>query len=764
MIGDSGTRDDSARAVRNAYYNLTGSVYTDVWLMLGDNAYGTGGPPPLMDGADDTYQLAVFQNMYETLLQQTVLWPTRGNHELIYTDTADYYDIFSMPVNGEAGGTPSGTQAYYSFDFGNIHFICLESESYSSNNTMYTWLQADLDNTTQDWIIAYWHHPPYSKGGHNSDAEYNLIQMRERALPILETAGVDLVLSGHSHSIERSFLINGHYGYSGSFNTTMTMDGGNGQIGGNGAYHKSTDGKGAVYVVAGSSGKANGGSRQLNEPWDFFNHPVMLYEQMELGSVVIDISEDTLSYRFLRKDGSTPDFFILIKPITPLDSVAPLSPANLQIASATDHTISLIWDAPNPASDGDGASSYEVFRSPLVDPVYQGTVLAFTDSGLLANTTYQYQVYALDDAKNKSLSPASGTFSTKPDTISPQILSASALSESLVEIKFNEPLQASSVTQVSHYQLNPQELIQQVSLQADQISVILTLSTPLEEKLSYNLTVSNIEDLSGNMMTLDSLTLIYEGKIVITGLSPVDYQIDTFSTAGDKHYIDRTYFLTQLPPAVAGVQLILTKNNDKGITSENHLSFSINLAAEIWIGYDNSISSLPNWLTQGWENTSLNVLADHSPAASPTYNLYKKSFNAGQIVLGGNAAQGAGSEASTANHYIVFIKRGSGIVPLTRHEFSLKTELLQTSPNPFRTSLKIVLPEISNNTNVSIQIMDIRGHLVNQFLGNGHLLKKNYFTWNGLNERNQPLAAGLYFVVLKEGKIIKKIKPALMLK
>jgi hypothetical protein len=49
---------------------------------------------------------------------------------------------------------------------------------------MMTWLQNDLSQTTQDWIIAYWHHPPYSKGSHDSDTENQLIEMRQNANPI----------------------------------------------------------------------------------------------------------------------------------------------------------------------------------------------------------------------------------------------------------------------------------------------------------------------------------------------------------------------------------------------------------------------------------------------------------------------------------------------------------------------------------------------------------------------------------------------------
>ena len=41
----------------------------------------------------------------------------------------------------------------------------------------------------QKWVIAFWHHPPYSKGSHNSDTETELVQMRQNALPILESYG-----------------------------------------------------------------------------------------------------------------------------------------------------------------------------------------------------------------------------------------------------------------------------------------------------------------------------------------------------------------------------------------------------------------------------------------------------------------------------------------------------------------------------------------------------------------------------------------------
>ena len=244
-------------------------------FMLGDNAYNTG--------TDTEYQRAVF-DMYPAVLRNTFLWPTLGNHETAQSTTATsfpYLDIFSLPQNGEAGGVASGTEKYYSFDYANIHFVCLDSMTSGRTATtpMAQWLQNDLATTTQQWVIVFFHHPPYTKGSHDSDAESDLMQIRENLLPILEAGGVDLVLGGHSHCWERSFLIDGHYGFSGTLTETMKIDGGDGRPDGTGAYRKNSQGRGVVYNVAGNAGQATGGP---------LNHPAHFLSLNELGSLVID--------------------------------------------------------------------------------------------------------------------------------------------------------------------------------------------------------------------------------------------------------------------------------------------------------------------------------------------------------------------------------------------------------------------------------------------------------------------------------------------
>lgn len=304
-IGDSGTADIFAANVRDAYDAFAGGQATDLWLMLGDNAYD--------DGQDREYTNAIF-DVYPRRLRQTPLWPAYGNHDGHSSDsgtqTGPYYDMLTLPRNGEAGGVPSGTEAYYSFDVGHVHFICLDSyeSGRTSDTPMLAWLMADLAATQADWVIAYWHHPPYSKSSHDSDVETELKEMRQNVLPILESGGVDLVLCGHSHAYERSFLLDGHYGLSSTLTPEMILNPGDGRVDGDGAYVKPTRGRapheGTVYAVVGCSGQLDAG------PLD---HPAMYFSLLQRGSLVLDISCNRLDAQFLTDQGQIADWFTILK-------------------------------------------------------------------------------------------------------------------------------------------------------------------------------------------------------------------------------------------------------------------------------------------------------------------------------------------------------------------------------------------------------------------------------------------------------------------
>jgi len=310
VVGDPGTRKKEQRNVRDAYYKWNGNRRTDLWLTLGDNAYTSG--------KDEEYQGSVF-DIYDRMLRQSVIWPSLGNHDAgsanSPTQSGVYYDIFTLPTQGQAGGVMSGTEAYYSFDYANIHFVCLDSSDsdWSENGLMVRWLKVDLAINQQDWLIAYCHHPPYTKGSHDSDkdkdSQARMRRMREVVLPLLEAHGLDLMLAGHSHAYERSFLLDGMYLPSTNVNTLVnfrsTKDG---RADGTGIYVKPSRGpaprEGAIYVVAGSSGQTSGGGLQ---------HPLMALSLNVLGSLVLDIDGRQMEITFIDDKGNVRDYFTLLK-------------------------------------------------------------------------------------------------------------------------------------------------------------------------------------------------------------------------------------------------------------------------------------------------------------------------------------------------------------------------------------------------------------------------------------------------------------------
>ena len=300
VLGDSGIAGTDQESVRDAflaYEQQSGEV--DMLLLLGDNAYP--------DGSEDNYQVAFFEP-YAEILRRLPVWSTLGNHDA--PNFSVYSGIFAPPTAGECGGLPSGTESWYSFDWGGVHFVVLDSmlSDRCENCPMAQWLELDLANSNARITVAVFHHPPYSKGNHDSDDPMDsggrMLEMRENILPILEAGGVDLVLSGHTHDYERSKLLQSHYGFSWQLLPSNVVDAGDGREAGTGAYHNTLKPlSGTVYVVAGSSSKTARGP---------LNHPVMVTSGAWLGSLVLEVVDDRLDLVFLDSNGAVGDHMTLI--------------------------------------------------------------------------------------------------------------------------------------------------------------------------------------------------------------------------------------------------------------------------------------------------------------------------------------------------------------------------------------------------------------------------------------------------------------------
>ena len=341
-LGDSGTGREPQANVHSAMLQTVkrDGRPLDFWLHLGDMAYGTG--------RDVEFQSRFFE-MYAPTLRSSVCWPTMGNNEGANsrgaTGIGPYYDAYVVPTRGEVGGIASGTEAYYAFDFANIHFVCLDSHDLERkpSGAMAKWLKADLEKTKAEWVIAFWHHPPYTKGSHDSDKEKDLTEMRELIMPLIDSGGVDLVLAGHSHIYERSMLIDGAYATP-TVSENVVLDDGDGDPQGDGAYRKSRGihpHQGTVQVVAGNGGGNLGRKGTI---------PFMRKTMAEYGSVIVDVYGDTLTLTMVNLNGSTRDVFSLVKrgtvelsrialPWEPVEFKKPENARGAPAAPAVDHKV-----------------------------------------------------------------------------------------------------------------------------------------------------------------------------------------------------------------------------------------------------------------------------------------------------------------------------------------------------------------------------------------------------------------------------------------
>lgn len=324
-FGDCGrgntTYQDQNLANYQSYLTANSIDAPDAWLLMGDNAYNSG--------TEAEYTSNFFGIYGSTLLKNHKLYPSPGNHDYGNNTgnkpsrSMPYHSIFTTPFNGEAGGTASGKQNYYSYDIGNIHFLSLDAYGIESDGTemgstgttaLKTWLTADLAANTKKWTIAYWHHPPYTKTSHNSDSESDLVAIRQNFITFLEQRGVDMIINGHSHGYERAYMLRNFTGSWNTFNAGTHAVNGTSTAYYDGTanscpyvYNSSPANHGTLYVVAGSTG-ASGGVVAGD-----FDTQAFPFSVNDGGVLYFEVEDNRLDAKMLRRNGTIFDQFTIIK-------------------------------------------------------------------------------------------------------------------------------------------------------------------------------------------------------------------------------------------------------------------------------------------------------------------------------------------------------------------------------------------------------------------------------------------------------------------
>src|SRR5215216_1654903 len=193
VIGDSGDGSQNQKDVATRLLQ----VQPDLVVHTGDMVYN-----------EMSYNLVEtrYFNIYKDLLKSVWLAPTMGNHDVLYNNGKSFTDVFVNPPN--ATYAPE-QELYYSFDYGNAHYLVLDN--YFSMTTVgspqYNWLKNDLANNNQFWKFVFFHVPAYASSSTQS-AKNDAATVRN-LVPLFEQYNVDIVFNGHWHYYERMYPLLG---------------------------------------------------------------------------------------------------------------------------------------------------------------------------------------------------------------------------------------------------------------------------------------------------------------------------------------------------------------------------------------------------------------------------------------------------------------------------------------------------------------------------------------------------------------------------
>jgi len=288
IVGDMGYGDKSDSTVANLV-SLVESGAVDAVVHTGDVGYADGFMP----------HWDLFLNKVQPLASRVPYMVVAGNHEIWY-NFSSFKHRFMMPGVGplSAAGdtTGSGDGMFYEWGVpGLIHFTACDSETdadtasfkHPGGSDQVSWMGQVLAkaNTpearaSEPWSVAHFHRPLYcSNDGEcdhgNSAPDVGMATiLRAQAEPLFTSNSVDLLVSGHIHSYERSLpMAHGNA-------TSLGYEG---------------PGLDPVYLVQGSSG-----NRETNHNFPADLPAWSAGHSSEIGFGVLKVTRDQMDFSFFK--------------------------------------------------------------------------------------------------------------------------------------------------------------------------------------------------------------------------------------------------------------------------------------------------------------------------------------------------------------------------------------------------------------------------------------------------------------------------------
>ena len=190
VTGDIGAELPAGQQAKTGRMIQSVSPRADFGLLTGDIIYP--------DGESSAYD-AQLMSIWRDFMCFMPIWPSLGNHDWHVDPDQNYRKEWALPNN----------EHWYSFDYGNMHFIALDSQDgalYDEANQL-AWLEADLRHAygRAQWITVFYHHPGLTCTYKGNDQD-----IYAPLYPLFDEYKVDFVFNGHAHTYERQYPVHGN--------------------------------------------------------------------------------------------------------------------------------------------------------------------------------------------------------------------------------------------------------------------------------------------------------------------------------------------------------------------------------------------------------------------------------------------------------------------------------------------------------------------------------------------------------------------------
>lgn len=198
VFGDAGSGSDDQREVGRRMSETCDVADCDLALMLGDNFYNRGVSPPKNGQWDSAFDRK-FEQPYEDL-GRLDMWAVAGNH--------DWFKGRNSIDTQVAYSEHSERWRMLGYDYAVphlpewLHIYGLDTVIIDNGVRIG---QLDRANAalcdTTGWKILFGHHAVFTSG-HHANRNGVVPRVEQALVPLIETCGVDLLLSGHDHHQE----------------------------------------------------------------------------------------------------------------------------------------------------------------------------------------------------------------------------------------------------------------------------------------------------------------------------------------------------------------------------------------------------------------------------------------------------------------------------------------------------------------------------------------------------------------------------------